>query len=113
MLRADQNCPHSDQVTRFHYCILQLAFVGESVTYWYSTFVQHSTDVISCQPDTISRRIDTYQCLLTCFGTRVAFIAIALTAPMIAATAPAVLGLAALVVAFLFWPRHRNRKVEV
>jgi len=43
----------------------------------------------------------------------VAFLAIALTAPMIAATAPAVLGLAALVVAFLFWPRHRNRKVEV
>ena len=42
----------------------------------------------------------------------VAFIAIALTAPMIAATAPAVLGLAALVLAFLFWPRHRNRKVE-
>jgi len=42
----------------------------------------------------------------------VAFIAIALTAPMIAATAPAVLGLAALVVAFLFWPRHRNRKAQ-
>jgi len=42
----------------------------------------------------------------------VAFLAIALTAPMIAATAPAVLGLAALVVAFLFWPRHRNRKAQ-
>jgi hypothetical protein len=42
----------------------------------------------------------------------VLFLAIALTAPMIAATAPAVLGLAALVVAFLFWPRHRNRKAQ-
>lgn len=40
----------------------------------------------------------------------VAFLAIALTAPMVAATAPAILGIFALVVAFLFWPRHRNRK---